>query len=70
MYKGGIKSATALFFAFLGTISVLDMQTQCFTLLVECQLKIQLKMLTMCTYSRSSHGYPFIDTLPHITVLE
>jgi hypothetical protein len=57
--KKGIKSCTSIFFAFLRRIHVLDIHTLCFTLLVECQLKIQLKMLTVSTYNRGFHGYPF-----------
>jgi hypothetical protein len=43
------------FFAFLRRISALNIHTQCFIWLVECELKI----LTISTYSRDFHGYPF-----------
>jgi hypothetical protein len=46
-------------FAFLGRIPVLDTHTQCFILLVECQLKIQLKMLTISAYSHDNHLHTF-----------
>jgi hypothetical protein len=56
---GGDKINYLNFFAFLARTLVLDIHTQCFMLLVECQLKIQLKILTVSIYSCGFHRYPF-----------
>jgi hypothetical protein len=49
-----------IFFVLLGRKPVSDIHTHCVILLVELQLKIQLKMLTVSTDIRS------IDALPYI----